>query len=208
MTPRIVAFIPIRMNSERIPNKNTRLLAGKPLCHWIMETLLKCDCINDIYAYYQEDEITKFISKGIIPLKRPSGLELIHDVQKAFCTQVIADVYIQAHATAPFLKSATVEEALGKILRGQHDSAFTVRKEQTYAWFEERPLNHNLLMEKTQDLTPVYLETCGFFIWTKVTWARWKSRIGQNPYMARVSKIEGIDIDTFEDFTLAEMLTT
>ena len=67
------------------------------------------------------------------------------------------------------------------------------------------PVNHDpKKLERTQDLEPLYKENSNFYLFTKESFLRRCNRIGDNPYMYETPKIESIDIDTPEDWGIAE----
>jgi len=207
-----VAFVPIRLNSNRIIGKNIRILGEKPLLCYILETLIKVKKINEVYVFCSSEEITKYLPKGVKFLKRSINLDrdetLGCEIYDAFVNTVDADLYILAHTTSPFIKVSTIENAIEKIFCGDFDSALSVEKIQTFAWFEEKPLNYVLShIPRTQDLKPVFVETSAFFMFKKELWKTKKQRIGDRPFFAIIDKIEGIDIDNPEDFEFAEIIT-
>lgn len=121
--------------------------------------------------------------------------------------QVEADLYVLAHATSPFIRAETLSEALQKIHSGEHDSAFSAERIQTFAWYGGRPLNYSLdNIPRTQTIEPVYIETSAFFIFPRELWCSRHRRIGDRPWMAVVDRIEGLDIDYPEDFAMAEII--
>ena len=112
-----------------------------------------------------------------------------------------------AHATSPFIRPETVADALRHVRSGEYDSAFSAEKIQTFAWFDGQPLNYALDdIPRTQTIEPVYIETSAFFIFPRTLWCGHGRRIGEKPYMAVVDRIEGLDIDNPEDFTMAEII--
>ena len=129
------------------------------------------------------------------------------EIYDSFTARVGADLYILAHATSPFIRAETVADALRHVRSGEYDSAFSAEKIQTFAWFEGRPLNYALDdIPRTQTIEPVYIETSAFFIFPRTLWCGRGRRIGEKPYMAVVDRIEGLDIDNPEDFTMAEII--
>lgn len=144
-------------------------------------------------------------------LRRSPGLDrdttLGREIYDSFTADVEADLYVLAHATSPFIRAETVADALRHVRSGEYDSAFSAEKIQTFAWFEGRPLNYALDdIPRTQTIEPVYIETSAFFIFPRTLWCGRGRRIGEKPYMAVVDRIEGLDIDNPEDFTMAEII--
>lgn len=208
---KVVAFCPIRLNSKRVVSKNLKMLGNKPLMSYILETLTKVKDINEVYVYCSSEEVIPYLPKGIKFLKRSVHLDrdetLGKEIYEAFINEVKADIYILAHTTSPFMKDITIKNALSKVVNEGYDSAFSVKKIQTFAWYQGIPLNYDLKeIPRTQTIDPLYIETSAFFIFRHDVWNEHKQRIGFNPYMAIVDAIEGIDIDYPEDFEFAERI--
>ncbi|WP_349408711.1 acylneuraminate cytidylyltransferase family protein [Pseudalkalibacillus sp. SCS-8] len=205
---RVVAFVPIKLNSQRLPKKNILQLNGKPLCWHILNTLTKVESIDQVYVYCSDELIKNYIPNKVKFLKRDSRLDgdLIkgYDIYESFINEVESDIYVLAHTTSPFIKSTTINSALKKVLQGENDSAFSALKTQTFAWYRNKPINYDLNdVPRTQDLEPVFIETSAFFIFEKDIFTTHRRRIGFSPYIQEVNNIEAVDIDTKEDYELA-----
>lgn len=206
-----VAFVPIRLNSKRVVGKNLKLLGGKPLLCYILETLSSVSGIDDVYVYCSNSDINQYLPEGVKFLARPESLDrdetLGKEIYEEFTKTVDADVYVLAHTTSPFIKRETFENALSKIKNEGYDSAFSAEKIQTFAWYQGKPLNYDLKeIPRTQTIEPVFVETSAFFMFKSDVWKVHHQRIGFNPYMQIVDKIEGVDIDWPEDFEFAEKI--
>ena len=206
-----VAFVPIRLNSQRVAGKNLRPLGGVPLMCHILKTLTEVEAIDEVYVYCSDESIRPLLPEGVRLLRRDASLDrdttLGREIYDAFTAEIEADIYVLAHATSPFIRAATLAEALGKVQSGEYDSAFSAERIQTFAWFEGRPLNYRLDdIPRTQTLEPVYIETSAFFIFPRELWCGRGRRIGDRPWMAVVDRIEGLDIDDPEDFAMAEII--
>ena len=208
---KVVAFVPIRLNSKRVIGKNLKLLGGKPLLCYVFEQLVQVRNVDEIYAYCSSEEIVKYLPEGVKFLKRPESLDkdsvLGEDIYDSFLKVVDADIYILVHTTSPFIKAQTIENATNQVIDSKYDSALCVKKIQTFVWYDGKPLNYSLKhIIRTQDISPVYVETSAFYIFSRNTWLQKRQRVGDNPYFAEVDEIEGIDIDNPEDFELAESI--
>lgn len=206
-----VAFVPIRLNSQRVSGKNLRLLGGEPLMCHILRTLTRVEDIDEVYVFCSDERIVELLPEGVRFLKRSAELDrdttLGREIYDAFTARVEADLYVLAHATSPFIRPETIAGALDKVRSGEYDSAFSAEKIQTFAWYEGRPLNYALdNIPRTQTIEPVYIETSAFFIFPRELWCAHHRRIGDRPYMAVIERVEGLDIDYPEDFAMAEII--
>ncbi len=209
---KVVALIPIKLNSQRLPHKNILDLSGKPLCTYMTENLLKVKKIDEIYVYCSDEEIMNYMPNGVKFLKRNEYLDgdLVkgQEIYESFIKEVDADVYILAHVTAPFIKSESISNALDKVLDENYDSAMSVRKIKTFVWYKGETLNYKLEdIPRTQDIEPIYYETSAFFIFKKEVFTEMnKRRIGNKPYFQEIDDVEAIDIDYLEDFKFAQTI--
>jgi CMP-N-acetylneuraminic acid synthetase len=208
MTPKVVAFVPMKMANERLPNKHFLPLAGRPLLVHVFESLLRVDGLSAIYAWTSDASAQQHLPQGVTFVKRDQrfdgrevkGLELFN----GFAADVPADLYLLAHATAPFLQPATMRRGLDGVLSGEHDSALSVRRIQTYCWHRGRPVNYEPTdIMRTQDLQPVFVETSGFYVYSREDISRRHRRIGDRPLFVEVSEWEAIDIDWPQDYEMA-----
>ena len=206
-----VAFVPIRLNSQRVEGKNLRELGGRPLMTYLLETLVQVENIDEVYLYCSNPDIQQYLPEGVKFLQRDERLDsnttLGEEIYDAFTSEVDADIYILAHATSPFIRTATIADAVARVESGEYDSAFSAERVQTFAWWDGKPLNYSLdRVPRTQDLEPVYVETSAFFVFEREVWRNKRRRIGERPYMAVTDRIESMDIDNPDDFLLAEAI--
>lgn len=205
---RVVAFIPVKLSSQRLPHKNILPIAGKPLCHHICRTLLDVKGIDETYVYCSDIRVTEYIPEKVVFLKRDAYLDgdLVKgkEIYERFISEVDADIYILAHTTSPFIRRESIENALEKVVSGEYDSAFSAERKQTFCWYKGKPVNYNLEdVPRTQDMEPVWVETSAFFIFKKEIFVEHGRRIGFHPYIQEVIGMETVDIDTKGDYDLA-----
>jgi len=212
---RVVAVVPMRHNSERVPGKNYRPLGGKPLFHHIVDTLLDVASIDEVVIDTDSPTVIEQVEAGypqVRVLLRPEHLRAgeiaMNDVLLNTAEQVEADVLLQTHSTNPFLSVATVQAGLERFLAGEAgcDSAFGVTRLQARLWNADgTAVNHDpKVLLRTQDLAPIYLENSCFYIFTPEVLRTFGNRIGAHPLMIEVPPEEAIDIDEESDFRLAE----
>lgn len=205
----IAAFVPIKLNNQRLPGKNTKILNGKPLCSYLFSTLSGIDGIDEKYVYCSDDAISDYIPEGISFLKRDKALDGFEvkglQIIQRFVQDVYADIYVLCHVTQPFIKAESLERGLKAVVSGEYDSAFSAVKLQDYLWEFGAPLNYDPTdIPRSQDLPPIYMETGAFFIFKREVFTEMGRRIGVNPFICEVDQFEAVDIDTAEDFEFAE----
>lgn len=208
---RIVAVMPLKLVNERLPGKNTLMLGDKPLFHYELNNLLQIDRINEIYVYCSTTDIESMLPKKIMFLKRPEYLDLptsnFTQIFEQFVKKIDADIYIYAHATAPFITVNAMQKCLDAVESDKYDSAFCATKIQDFLWQDNLPLNFEAdNIPRSQDLKPIYRETSGIYVFRKDVFEQYHRRIGKKPYIYETSYKEAIDINTIDDFKLAEAL--
>ncbi len=206
-----VAVIPIKMNNERFPGKNTKLLGGKPLLHYVQESLLASKGINEIYVYCSNHEVCDYLLPGVNFLQRSENLDLptsnFTQIFESFVTEINSDIYVYAHATAPFVTVNTINKCIEVVKSGKYDSAFCASKIQDYLWQDNKPLNFDASnLPRSQDLKPIFRETSGVYVFTKEVFSNYRRRIGVRSYIKEVTFRESVDINNPEDFALAEIM--
>ena len=205
---KVVALVPIKLNSQRLPHKNILPIAGKPLCYHIVDSLLQVEQIDEVYVYCSDEEVTKYIPEKAKFLKRDKKLDgdLVKgfDIYSAFINEVDADVYVLAHTTSPFIKVESIRNAISHIGTGENYPAFSAEKIQTFSWYKNQPINYDLNdVPRTQDMEPIWVETSAFYMFKKEVFTEHHRRIGFKPHIQEVAGLEAVDIDTKQDYDFA-----
>lgn len=206
-----VAIMPIKLKNERCPGKNTRILGAKALLQYELDSLKETGLCDSINVYCSDDAIVPFLPERVNFVQRPIFLDLptsnFTQIFDNFMATVDADIYVYAHATAPFITVETMRQCIEAVKSGEFDSAFCAVKLQDYLWQDGEPLNFDASnLPRTQDLKPIYQETSGVYVFTKEVYQNYRRRIGKKPFIKEVSFKEAVDIDNPEDFELAEAL--
>lgn len=212
----ITAIVPMRHSSERVKGKNYRPFNGKPLFHYIVDTLLHCPSIINVVIDTDSPTIMAYAKEHfpkVLLFERPEHLRdgsiPMNDVLLNIIRQINSDFYLQTHSTNPLLASETIEKAIQFFLKNYpiYDSLFSVTRMQTRFWDElARAVNHNPnILLRTQDLPPIYEENSCMYLFTKQILQERHNRIGSRPYLYEIDRREAIDIDEEIDFQLAEM---
>src|ERR1041385_5297323 len=160
---KLVALVPMRHHSQRVPGKNYRMLAGVPLFHHIIETLLVVPEIEQIVVDTDSTEVMDGLRQHFPQVKiidRPEILRAdnvsMNDILIYDTDQVQANFYLQTHSTNPLLQPETVGRAIKSFLADcpAHDSLFSVTRWQTRLYDQDgRAINHDpTVLIQTQDL--------------------------------------------------------
>jgi CMP-N-acetylneuraminic acid synthetase len=217
MNPKIIALVPMRHHSQRVPGKNYRLIAGRPLYQHVIENLLQVGQISQVVVDTDSPDIMKGLAANFTQVKvieRPDSLRadhlsmneiLIHDVD-----QLSGEHFFQTHSTNPLVTPDTISRAIDSyfIKQAEFDSLFAVTKLQVRLWDSTgNPINHdpNILLQ-TQDLPPIFEENSCFYIFSKSNLIKRRNRLGARPQMFEISRDEAWDIDEEIDFQIAALL--
>ena len=209
---KVVALIPVKLGSKRVPGKNIKpFFDGTPLIHFIQKACLNAKNIDEVYVYCSSEEVQSYILPGVKYLKRPEYLDgdniNANDFILEFINTIDADIYVNAHTTSPFAKTQTIEELVEKVSSGEYDSAFCAENIKTFMWMNGKPMNFDPdHFPRTQDLEPIYMETSGAFVFSKEVFVTYNRRVGVKPCLVEVEPIESIDIDTVYDMLVAQSL--
>ncbi len=211
---RTACFIPIKLNSERVPGKNFRILCGKPLYQHVLNNVLTANVFDDIFVDTNSEDVKAFCKeRGIKIIERKpelaqstaNGNDLLNYHYELFPEY---DYYFQIFATAPFLQPSSIIEAFNNLVyRETYDSCFTALCEHGFYWYASQPVNYRpCILPRSQDMEPVYEETTGLYGITNSALKKYRCRIGAKPYMVEVSKFEAVDINTEDDLKMAEIV--
>lgn len=214
---KFVALVPMKAHSERVRNKNIRDLHNKPLFYYILETLKKCSRISQVYVDTDSDIIKEMILsdfENVQIIDRPEYLigdsVSMNEIIGYDLTQIDTDYFLQTHSTNPLLAVGSIENAIDLFINNkEYDSLFSVtRVLKRYYNSNVEPIHHDIdKLIKTQDLEPLFEENSCIYLFTKQSFEANKNRrIGKNPYMFEINKIESMDIDDEIDFKIVEKI--
>ena len=221
----MIALLPMKGHSERVPNKNIRLLNGHPLFYYIADTLKNTGLFELLAINTDSPEIARLAidryDDWVRIIDRPSDLVGDQVPMNSIIAHDIAILgsdhsYFQTHSTNPLLGAGTIQTAVERYYvvsrNGEFDSLFSVNALQTRLYDKDlNPMNHNpSVLDRTQDLNIVYEENSNFYIFSGKSFAYNGHRIGPNPdlYVMNRNSAEGIDIDEISDWDFAEAILT
>jgi CMP-N-acetylneuraminic acid synthetase len=223
----VIAFLPCRKGSERVPRKNLRPFG--PFEHGLIEIklgqLLACTAIDRVVLSTNDDEIMTVASH-----LGAGGRLIIHHRAEALSSSATSTDDLVAHAadlivplsayshilwthvTSPFVSTSHYELIVAEYMHGLmegHDSLMTTTPLYSFLWSNTGPLNYDRALEKwprTQSLIPVQEVNSAGFLAPASIYTAHRDRIGTHPKLYPLSKLVSMDIDWEEDFLIAEQL--
>ncbi len=207
-------FIPIKENSERVPGKNLRILNDKKLYEYICQHVKEADVFDDVYIDTNSQEISLYAEKmGFYVIKRKP--ELAKNTANGndllvyhFESYPGYDYYFQLFATAPYMQASTIQKCFNRLTTSEeYDSCFTATENHSFYWLSGNPINYRPgILPRSQDMLPLIEETTGLYGISAEALNRYRCRIGKKPYIHMVNKFEAVDINTEDDFKIAEYI--
>ena len=207
-----VVMIPIKLNNERVPGKNTKCFSdGTPLMKLIQIAVLNASEVDEVYVYCSNPAVLEYLEPGVKFMQRPANLDgsgaNCNDIIREFMKTVDADIYVASHATGPFTKSSSIDACIKAVKLGDYDSAFLAKRIQEFLWQNGTAMNFDPQnFPRTQDLVPIYSEAPGAYVFTKDTFMKYNRRVGVKPYIHEIDEIESRDIDYPKDFEIANAI--
>lgn len=227
---KILALIPARAGSKRIPNKNIKLLAGKPLIAYTIECAKKSKYINRIVVSTDSEDIASVARQygAEVPFLRPKEISQENSTEMQFFEHALdwfsknenyePDLIVLLYPTSPFRKPESIDKAIEEMLK--HPEADSLRSiklcsEHPYKmWTIEngylKPFvkseNSNIHTFSYQLFPKVYIQNASIYITKPSTIKNKKSPVGDIVVPFVMEEIESLDINTPLDFKFAEML--
>lgn len=219
----VTALLPMKAHSARVTSKNFRLIAGKPLFRWILESLIESDDIDRVVI---NTDARSILAENGLNDGDYDGRVIIRDRKPEICGDFVSmnlvleddinavesDYYFMTHTTNPLLSPNTIKAMFNAFMSGVStgaaDSLFTVNRHQTRFYTPKgNPINHdpdNLI--RTQDLPPYLEENSVGYFFTRDSFSKTQARIGEKPILFETPALESVDIDEKSDWFVAESL--
>lgn len=212
---KIIAMIPARMGSKRIPRKNIRYIDGKPLIVRAIELAKESNAFDEIWVT-SSDSILKEITEkfGAKFHQRPEKLSTDIATNREFTEDFLltheCDYVVMLNTTSPVLRSETVKAFCSFVAKGEFDTVLSTVSEQAETFYQYRPLNFSLEEKiNSQLLPPVEKVVWALTAWKKETFLQ-NQKNGRNPSFGGklttfpIPKDESCDLDTEDDWRIAE----
>ena len=222
---RVLALIPARGGSKRLPQKNILLLGEKPLITWTIEAALDCDIIDSVVVSTDCQEIVKVaISSGAkVPFKRPEALSsdhatsldvVLHALDKLKEQNENYDIIVLLQPTSPLRCGKDIIKAFDLFDKKNANGVVSVcEMEHSPLWSNTIPedlsltgfLSSDLDNKRSQDLQNYYRLNGAIYI-TLVEELRSQKKflLNEDCFAFIMDNEKSVDIDTLNDFHLAE----
>ena len=173
--PKVIAMIPARMGSQRLPKKNLCLLDGIPL---ITRAIIKCkeaNCFDEIWVNSENTEFKKIADVQNVNFHhRPEHLGDNNATSEQFVTDFLnahqCDYLLQVHSIAPLLTVAEVKNFTNKFVTSNHEVMLSAIADQIEVAYQNQPVNFNFASKQnSQDLTPTQRITWSITGWRRDT---------------------------------------
>ena len=215
---KVVAFIPYwkayKYSDESIREREEMNIGGHALIERSLIVLQELEEIDDIVVYSNEEHLIpllqnyhcRFLNRSAELDNQGVSIELI---VQSFIDEVDADLYVLVHPRCPFIKSATVQKCIESVMHESYDSAFVGTQIQKFAWYKGQALNYSNDSGATvnlSELSPVIFESSAVYVFSKKSFMANGSRIGKAPYICIVDKFEGFDVESRQDYEIADLI--
>jgi len=221
-----IVIIPMKAHNVRLPGKNLKMLGGKPLCHWMIDMLHEAKHVDKIILDLNGIELIEHVLKEVSLEKwqkvtvspRPheycdgkiGGNQLLERFQDDWDDD---DIIAQMHVTSPFLRTHTIDAAFLQLSKDRRkESLFSATPviQRVWMWSPNGPKAVNFdpdgPTERTQDLPECAHENGAFFMFKGSYFHRTQQRNGSDSRMYMLSFPETVDVDTADDFEIAELV--
>jgi spore coat polysaccharide biosynthesis predicted glycosyltransferase SpsG/CMP-N-acetylneuraminic acid synthetase len=213
-------MVPARAGSKTIPKKNVRFLGGKPLIAHVLKSISEIADRESIIVSTDDDDVVE-IARHYCEIHYRSNVnaddhatldDVALEVAKHLQSQYGAsenDLFVTVQPTSPFLKSSTIKRAVETLKSENTDTVLTVKDDRHLRWTvkdgKAKPLFQKRVNRQLMD--PVFTETGGVIATTTGFLLENRTRVGEKISMIEVDEKEGLDIDSFADWALADYWT-
>ena len=211
----IAALIGVRGGSKRVKNKNSRNFANSNLLDIKVKHMLNITLLDKVIVNSEDDELLSIAHEsGAETIKRDpefaSDEISTSDYYQNIAENCEADIIVSVTATTPLIEKASYVKGIRKFLEvvGQgYDSVTSCSPDKEFLYMDGKPLYYYPSKQvRSQDLPEIVSVNYGYSILFRKDMIRNKNIVGKNPLFVPLSKVESVDIDTHEDFYIAETL--
>lgn len=212
---KLIAMIPARLGSKRIPKKNLRYLGDKPLIQYPIDLIKNEEAFDSVWVNTESEELGQASEVlGANFHKRPAELATDtatnRDFTYEFLQKHVCDYVVMVNTTSPLLRQETVKRFVQFLNQNDYDTVVSVVSEKEETFYKGKPLNFSLKEKINSQL----LEPTQKIVWALTAWKRecfmHLQENGVNPVFGgkigvfEIPKDEACDLDTEDDWRIAE----
>ncbi|EKH5422151.1 acylneuraminate cytidylyltransferase, partial [Campylobacter coli] len=209
---------PARLGSQRVRQKNLRLIEGEPMIAYAIKACKNASSISDIYVNTESDLIGQVaLDYGVKYYKRNQELALDYIVSDQFnydfLKKIECEALVMVNPVSPLIESIDIEEAINFFETNQLDSMISVKDERLQSFYQGKALNFNKdgLLPMTQNIDPVQICVWTICIWRRESFIKAYEKNGYAVFNGKyalwpINPLKSIKISYEEDFLLAEQL--
>lgn len=222
---KMIAMIPARLGSKRIPKKNLRYLGDKPLIQYPIDLALQISEFESVWVNTESEELGHVVENmGARFHKRPEEFSADHCTNREFTYHFMCqhecDYVIMVNSTSPLLRVETIQKFIQFVNVHDYDTILSTISEKAETFYMGKALNFDLKHKvNSQMLEPVEKTVWALTAWKRETFMKLEQKgvcpiFGGNLATFQIPKDEACDLDTEEDWHIAEgaiearMLTT
>ncbi|HCT86558.1 MAG: acylneuraminate cytidylyltransferase [Candidatus Margulisiibacteriota bacterium] len=211
----IIALIPLRGGSKSIPKKNIKLMAGKPLCAWTLESAYNSGIFDKVVVSTDSQEIAdvvRSLNLDVEIIMRPAELATdtssTESVMLHIADIVDFDVIVTIQATSPLTEPLDFVNAYKKFNAENLDSLVTGVNQKRFYWdIAGTPLSYDPLNRpRRQDYNGVIMENGAFYITKRSVLTQSQCRLGGRIGIYEMPENTAIEIDELSDWHAVEKL--
>ena len=225
MSDKFIALIPLRGGSKGIPNKNIKMIAGKPLCAWVIESAVGAESIEQVYVSTESAEIKRVVNEinqqfqddkakknKLKIIDRPEALASdtasTEVVMLHFMENIEFDVLLTIQATSPMLSSDDLEQAIKQFKQQNLDSMLTAVEIKRFFWdYDAHAVNYDPCNRpRRQDFDGCLMENGAFYITTRELLKKENCRLGGNIGIYTMSDEAAVELDSPLDWSVMETI--
>jgi CMP-N,N'-diacetyllegionaminic acid synthase len=213
MSNNVIAMVPVRAGSTRVPDKNTRPFGDTSLLQLKLKLLKTIDGITQIVVSTDCEKSADIARKEGATVQWRNeyyaGSSVTNDQHWLHIAETTpGDIVFLAQVTSPLLRVSSMQAALNSFLSlDTHDSINSVSAEKKFLWKDEKPINYNInATPKSQDLPDIVSLNFAITIISRQTMMERKNVVGYRPTFFELDKVESLDVDDLIDFRIAELM--
>lgn len=206
-----VALVPLRGGSKSIPDKNIRLLAGRPLCAWVLQAAVESQHIDKVYVSTDSPKIREVVQQlrlGIEIIDRPTAIATDETSTEAvmlhFMQAIPFERLVTIQATSPLLEAKHLDHALQAFTLGRYDSMLSAVRTKRFFWRDDAtPLNYDPQHRpRRQDFLGTLMENGAFYITTRQILENFACRLGGSIGIHEMPDDTAVELDEPADWNI------